>query len=198
MPWPVVFLAAIISRWHGGGFFKSPKTLKNLAWGFVCASPVAYAYYQSGFTPLLTIVVFILVLIGCAIGKATGHGGGMDLSHNPKEPGAGRELERVESLIFWAYSYLPRRVYDGLILMLTGVAAVLAGVVALAFVSPIGACILLYCGAAKWLAYEIGWRLYPEGNSEGPWQDVDEPTEIGELLTGLFVGLGLATVIFTF
>ena len=73
-------IGALISRWHGGGFFKSPKVLKNLFWAIPFALVSILAFHGS---PLWVQVLVAVIALALSIaGKAMGHGRGFRL----KEP----------------------------------------------------------------------------------------------------------------
>lgn len=185
----LAILMGLISRWHGGGFFKAPKLIKNLAWGFPLGG---YVWFQLS-SPLgfgWAVASALMVTLLCSLGKATGHGGGMDIGHSRKEPGQGRTLERLEFLIYWAHSHLPRWLYDAVLMSMTGLAAVLAAVLAITWINPQQAIFLVFAGLAKGPAYVLGWMIFPKGQGKGP-KDLDEPSEIGEFLTGAIVGAAL-------
>ena len=180
------FFMAFVSRWHGGGFFKAPKVLKNAVWAGALTVPVVLAY-----GPLLgfhaawpALVAFAL----CFAGKATGHGGGMDLGHSPKEPSNGRDLEKLEFIIFPLFDRIPRYWYDALLLALTGLAAVSGAVIALTPLNPIHGLILAAAGLLKPLGYMIGWKNFPD-NKNGA------ATVTGEVMAGFLVGLALVAVL---
>lgn len=189
------FIAAIVSRWHGGGFFKAPKIVKNMAWGTLLGVPTWAIYSWNGYDPTISISVGVAVTVLCGVLKATGHGGGIDVATNPKEPGNGRTVERLEYLILFLHDKINRRLYDTLLLVLTGVAAVLPAVIALGYIHLIIGFIVLIGGALKGLAYYFGWTVYGFKYRDGPkeWQS---PTKIGELLTGAFMGLTVAIALF--
>jgi hypothetical protein len=177
-------LGGALSRWHGGGFVGgSPKMLKNFLW----ALPLAIGSYIATHGWLLAALALGL----CMIGKATGHGGGIDLAHNPKEPGAGRSPEKLEYLILWLHGRMPQYWYDALLLAISGIAAVSGAVVAIAHVSIPAALIVAIGGALKGLAYMIGWE-FEKLLVTVEQDDFNEPTELGEFLAGFFAYLAFA------
>lgn len=199
-------LGGVISRWHGGGFIGgSPKVLKNFVWAaplaigsMVAFAPIAPAIYEMvnfihAVMPLQAFYAACgaIFLALCMIGKATGHGGGMDLGHNPKEPGKGRKPEKLEYLIIWLHGRIPQYWYDALLLSITGIAAMSGAALAMASVHPVAALIVAFGGAMKGLAYMIGWEFEKLLVTVEP-EDFNEPTEIGEFLTGLFAYLAFA------
>lgn len=193
-----------LSRMCGGAPPKLPLGLDQ--WLF--AIPVVLVLYSLlaplGL-PFLTISLLIAAgYFGAFLGKRTGHGGGMDLAHSPKEPNAGREPEKLEYLMLWLHGKIDQRLYDLILVTLTGVAVTfVSAVICFCYGLIIPGIILLIAGAAKGLAYEIGWRLFDVEAGAGrvnghtmlryP-QHLDHPTAIGEFLTGIFLGLGLVTL----
>lgn len=183
-------IGGLISRFHGGGFVGGfNKSIKNIIW----ALPFGVIAYYCTQSWLLCLLCFTL----CLAGKATGHGGGMDLGFNSKEPNNGRKPEKLEYIILWAHPYLPRYVYDALLLAIVGFAAVSGLSLALLINGDaVNAAIIAVSGAAKALAYMIGWVIYPESEGEGH-KDFNEATEIGEFLTGVFAYMGLGWLVVT-
>ena len=186
----------VLSRWHGGGFISgSPKVLKNSLWALPFAAVSFLALHAHGVDgwPLYLAAAVSFAL--CLFGKATGHGGGMDLAHSPKEPGGNpsRTLEKLERLIFWLYDKLPRYWYDFTLLVVIGLASTSGAALALGYVNPLAGLIVAAGGAMKAVAYAIGWRLHDLFSwPDSLPKDFDEPTELGEFLTGAFAFTGLA------
>lgn len=178
---------ALVSRIHGG-LIKAPKTVKNLLW----AAPFGYVTFEAyqSVSAVSAILAATFATAVCMAGKATGHGGGMDLATNPKEPYAGRKPEKLEHLIYWLHDDIPRYWYDALLLAIVGLVAVLGAVIPLAYINPIAALILAIGGMSKAVAYMIGWAVYPSGEGNGV-NGFNESTQLGEFLTGLFAGLTL-------
>lgn len=183
-------LGGLISRWHGGGFFKAAKVLKNAVWSL----PFTYVAFIAH-TGYWAIACALLVFIASFAGKATGHGGGMDLGTNHKEPGAGRDPEKLEWFLVWAHDDLPRYWYDAALMTWIGFVGSLGAAIAIGVVNPWAGVVIALGGAMKGLAYMIGWRL--EGKLSSFPKDLKEPTEIGEFLTGVFAfgSLGIAYLI---
>lgn len=189
-------VGAVISRWHGGGFVGgSPKMLKNFLWALPFGVISFAAYFHDNLLKAITIGVISLAV--CMLGKTTGHGGGMDLGHNPKEAGDGREPEKVEYLILWirkAFHVKRSYWYDALLLALVGLFAVAGAAIAVGWTNPLAGIIIALGGVLKAPAYMIGWAIFPDGQGDGP-KDLDEATAIGEFLTGFFAFLALAIAI---
>lgn len=172
----------LVSRFHGGGFYGGfSKTIKNLMW----AVPFALA---AGLLGEWWLGLVALPL--CLFGKATGHGGWMDLGTWTKP----RSDERIEFIIKPLRDKMPVYWYDVLGMALVGFAAVSGAVIAFAFINPLSASIIALGGLFKAVAYMIGWWIFPEYRGIGP-EDFDTSTEIGEALTGFFAYAGLAAAL---
>jgi len=128
-------VGAFISRFHGGGFFDSPRWLRNTLWA------LPFAVLAGPWAP----VAFTM----CFLGKTTGHGRGISLG----EPLKG-EPEKLEVFTLWLLPYLTDYQYKLLLLFVSGILSVSGGI----FISPY----VLNGGALKPLAYAIGWSTYPE------------------------------------
>jgi hypothetical protein len=213
-------VGALLSRWHGGGFISgSPKILKALLWSLPIAGCTAKAWYDERypavnwvwsisqniealnkihFDVLFNVIigfVFISVLALCMLTRNTGHGGGMDMATSVKEPGAGREPEKLEYLILWLHPILPRYWYDALLLSIIGLAGALAPAIAIGLINPTAGALVAFGGAfGKASGYMIGWEIFEDGSGEGP-KDLNEATEIGELLYGLFYYVSFFTAL---
>ena len=186
-----VILGATLSRWHGGGFFKAAKWVKNLAFSLPLGLSLIFLSYQS----LMTLgygnfadVFAALLATGVILGfKALGHGGGFDLGHSEQEPPNGRDLERIEKWFFLyprVYNSLPRYWYDALILTIKGGLMSAAPAAIIAVKSAIGAVIMLSGGLIGFpAAYMIGWFIFD--NSPKILLKIGlEPTELAEFLSG--------------
>ena len=196
-----VLLTAIIgsfmSRWHGGGFISgSPKLLKAFLWSLPFAAATGAAFYFDGRSWTVIGIVAALVLAGCMVFKNTGHGGGMDLAHNSKEPGAGREPEKLEYLILWMHGKVPQYWYDFTLLAIIGTASTLLPAVAIGIINPLAGIIVLAGGTlGKSCGYAIGWKLADAGWLDDLPYDFNHATAVGEALTGLFAYTALAIAI---
>jgi len=183
----LIWALPFVSRWHGGGFFKAPKIVKTLIWALPFG--VSSFIISLGLGLKLAAVLGVSSFILCALGKATSHGGFMDLGTWDKP----RENERLELLIKPLKGKIPEYCYDALGLAVVGLASVSGGIIPLAIQNPFAGPILAIGGVSKALAYMIGWQFLPTQGENMP-VDMDEHTEIGEILTGAFAGftLGLA------
>ena len=177
----VVVLSAIIgsllSAWHGGAFnTNTPKVLKNILWALPFAF-VVFTAFHGWVAYLCAFVAFAL----CAAGKATGHGGWIDVGTWLKP----REDERLEFLIRWLHDDIQEKHYDLLGLMLLGFTAVSGAALTLAFVNIRASLIIALGGIMKGAAYKIGWWMFPD-NAKG------RATRTGEVLAGAFAYGALA------
>lgn len=184
-------IGGLISRWHGGGFnLKSSKTLKNIVWAapFALCSVFPLLQYTNIFVAGL---IEAMTLLLCLSGKATGHGGGMDLGHSTKEPYAGRKPEKLEYLILWLHGKISQYHYDAILLAIIGFAAVSGGVLVFGYLNIWAGFIIAVGGLLKSFSYMIGWALSDDDLEVMP-NDLREPTAVGEFLTGFFAYSSLA------
>lgn len=222
-------IGAFLSRWHGGGFISgSPKLLKAFIWSLPFAlasgaaihlSDIPMNFFQwlderngesCGYVETCHAAWMLwafsagcglAVLIGCMVFKNTGHGGGMDLAHNTKEPGKGREPEKLEYLILWANAGKTRYWYDFALLAIIGGFSTFPAFLAFSFVDiPAGMVVLAGGLFGKPCGYAIGHALADKGLLEKLPDDLDHATAVGEFLTGLFAycGLSIATIMVIF
>lgn len=165
-------ILGLISRWHGSSL-PPGKVIKSIAW----AVPLAALVFVLNGGILLTLVALVL----CALGKSTGHGAWFDLG--TWQGGNDREVA-LEPLIKWLKPYLNQYDYEALGMGVVGFAAVFGAVVALCFVKPYFALLLGIAGFFKWVAYTIGWTV-----------SAKRATMIGEFLTGLFVDIAILIIL---
>ncbi len=118
----------------------------------------------------------VLVVTLTALIKSTGHGNFMDLGSwdKPTDP------ETLEFLIAPLREVLSGYWYDFTGLAVIGLLGSIPYAVAIYKLSIKASVIILAGGALKSVAYAIGWVT-----------STQYPTEVGELLTGLFVGISL-------
>jgi len=178
------FFGALVSRWHGGGFFDFPKILKSIVWALPFSMLAAFMVYDAHLKIEWAGAAFLGCLAICALGKSSGHGGFFDLGTWEKP----RDDERLEFLIKHLKTKIPEYWYDAAGLAIVGIAAVLGAAIAMAFVNPIFSVILILCGAAKAPAYMIGWAVFST-NRRG------RATETGEYLTGFFAYLAVPLIL---
>ena len=174
---------ALMSRIHGG-LIHTKKGYKNALWAlpFGMAACVMYAIGAP-----MAIAGFISFAGGFL--KGAGHGGGIDMGTNLKEPGQGRSLEVVERLIYpWLYNRISRYHYDAVLMALTGLVAVIVPSLVIGWLNPLSGVLVAVGGLCKCFAYMIGWKLFPLPSD-------DRNTKTGEILTGAFAGLGLGLAV---
>jgi len=164
----IIAAGGVASRWHGGGIFQTaPKVIKNTVWALPFALTVYFAAYNIWFS----LCAFVL----CLAGKATGHGGFMDLGTNPKEPFNGRTPEKLEWLILWLYPHMPRYWYDALGMCLMGLAATSGAAMVFWYIGDHNAAYAFtVAGLAKGPCYMLGRFI-----------STKYATELGEFFTGL-------------
>ncbi len=194
----VVVLSAfigLVSRWHGGAFLDAPKLLKAFVWSvpLVLCSVFAVFPHTNFF-----VCVFIAtsVLAWSMVFKQTGHGGGFDLGHSDKEPGAGRDPEKLEYLILWLHGKMPRYWYDFLMMSIIGVFSTAGAAIAVGWYYPAAGVVIGIGGLLKAPAYAIGWVLDDAKLLGGLPETINHPTAIGEVLTGVSMGaaVGIAAL----
>ena len=161
-------IGAFLSRWHGGGFFKSPKVLKNLFWAIPFALVSILAFHGSPLWVQITVAVISLAL--SIAGKAMGHGRGFRL-HEPMKLGS--EPEVIEAII---PDKLPLYWYKVAIMSLTGFCAVSGAVLPVLAVNPKAAVIIALGGLFKGVNAMV----------------FDKHTELRELADGYMAYVSLA------
>ncbi len=163
------------SRMCGGGWPKLPWGLDQWAH---CLPYIALLWPVCGWWS-------IPAYLGAVLGKRTGHGAWMDMATSPKT----WAREKLDVMIEWARPHLTPYGYDLLGISLSGLAITIAPALAcVAFGQGDAGIALIVSGLMKGLAYSkaFEWPDYREMPD-----DVNEPTELGELLTGLFAGIGV-------
>jgi len=184
----VIPFMAWVSRMAGGGWPKLPFGLDQ--WLF----SLPYAALLGPLTGWWAVLAYL----GAVIGKRTGHGRGISLKE-PMKPGS--EPEILEYPVLWLQPHLSVYAYKGLILAMTGMLGVLASVVLCAIWGQwLAAGALFLSGMAKTPAYMIGWAIFPDGGDSrfdtSIAAQLNEATEIGEFLAGLFAGVGVVAAAF--
>lgn len=184
-------IGGALSRWHGGGFVGgSPKILKAFLWALPFSLCTLFALLQDTKGFVFIAAVTTGVLLWSMVFKNTGHGGGMDLAHSTKEPGAGRTPEKLEYLILWLHGKMPQYYYDLLLLTIIGLFSTAGAAIGVGLVNVAAGAVIALGGLGKPLGYAVGWWVFPEGRGDGP-KNFDEATAIGEFLTGVFAFLAL-------
>ena len=126
--------------------------------------------------------------LAAVLGKRTGHGQYIHLGYLPRQ-----DYSLDEKLDFLLKPFFGEdsggnywRSVAGL--ALTGVAVtLLPGLVYGFLINGLSGCIIVLSGTLKGLAYMIGWDMHKKGYAE-------EPTKIGEILTGAFAYGTLALI----
>lgn len=173
-------LGALLSRWHGGGFFPAPKLLKTALFALFPAVCLGLMIPNDNVWTWLGWITFAFAATGTI--KASGHGGLFDLSTSEKEPFNGRDLEKIEHLLYpWAYDLLDRYWYDSLGMALKGLLMSLGVAIPLLVYAPPLAVPVILGGIMLAPSYMIGWKFFPEKYA----------TEVGEYLGGFFFYLGV-------
>jgi len=138
----VSFLQGFLSRWHGGGYFKAPKVVKNMVWAlpFSIITFLAFndRYGIDSQTICATIVCFALCLL-----KAMGHGRFFRLNEPMK---LGSEPEVIEAVI---PDKIPLYWYKVTGMALVGLCAVSGSILTLGYLDPLMGFIVAIGGAFK-------------------------------------------------
>jgi hypothetical protein len=180
-------IGGLLSRWHGGGFLSgSPKTLKNILWALpfgLCSLSAVLPYT----TNLVSVLIATTALCLCVAGKATGHG----RVWNPYSPlDETKKPEKLEHLIMPLRKILPAFWYKFIAMALIGFSACSGAVFAFGYVNVWSGCLVAIGGLLKAVAYVFGRKFQFIFSDFG--DELDEPTEIGEFLTGFFAYTFLA------
>jgi len=174
-----IALGAALYRWRGHGRASGPRWLKLALAAAFLALPAELERglaLEATWDGLIVLAAFLAALWGLS----RAHGSYYDLGHN----GAGSEDDwRWAELQLAAVRWLPLR--EGLLLALTGLAATAGPGLALLLLGDWGGLWLAASGALKAPAYAIGWTLTKGRRA----------TEIGEWLTGAFMGLGVGNAV---
>lgn len=175
-------LGGWISRMCGGAPPKLPFGLDQWLYALPYGALIAYALHLA-FPHSATIIISgtLGLYLLTVMAKRTGHGGGMDLGHST----VARKDEALEFLIKRWRGRISEYAYDFLLLAITGLAVTLPSAIALIFISPACALLMIYSGVCKSISYVIGWRIYPHGEGKGL-PHLREATAIGEFVSGYF------------
>lgn len=172
-------IGALLSRWHGGGFFSAPKFIMTASFALFPAICLGLMIPNDNVWTWLGWVLFALFVTGTV--KATGHGGVYDLGTSEKEPFNGRDLEKIERALYpWAYDMLNRYWYDSLGMALKGLLMSLGVAIPLLVYEPALSIPVILGGIMLAPSYMIG-RLFTEKYA----------TEFGEYVGGFFFYLGV-------
>lgn len=163
---------------------------KDFIWGipFVIVTVVALKGTSLGI--LWIILLSVLTLGGATLSKRMGHGQYMDLGTWTKKI----EPQRIDPLVEAMWGVDRNTLEDNVKgnywrdftgLAITGLVGVLIpSTILLVTGHPLLALLVLLGGALKAVGYFLGWWLWP-----------NKATEVGETLTGAFVGVALGIVL---
>ena len=181
----------LISRLHGLQTSLLSKSVMNVLWALPLAfwSAMIVAEYPHHEYWQVALSSFFAGA-ACTAGKATGHGrvwnpfSPLDLSKDP---------EQIEAVTSWLIGRVSDFWYKTIAMALIGLAAVSGAAIVVSFYSPLGGAIIAVGGMMKALAYIIGRKFSPNLGKH-----LDEPTEYGEVLTGIFAytAMGLAVILY--
>ncbi len=181
-----------LSRMCGGAPPKLPWGLDQWFYampymliGLPALGAIAAAMELNSRTRKYAYAILPVTYFSAVTGKRTGHGGGLDMGNSDKEPGDGRDPEKLEYLILWLHDKMPRYWYDALLMAITGVAVTIPAGIVVSFLNPGMGVFLALSGLSKAPAYMIGWTVYPIGFGRGI-PHLNEATAVGEFLTGFF------------
>lgn len=204
----ILFVGAFgwLSRMSGGGWPKLPWGLDQHLWAIPYGILGGGLAHYGGFGWASTTGAVGLSYLTAFFAKRTGHGTYMTLPYSIK---TGLEPERLDFIVKYFFGRDPRFVpkefprdvlvrnimkygekklmYRNLTgLFVTGMGVSLgAMIVALCTGHPVIAILLFASAGCKTLAYYIGYKIVKDPTK--PLQ-----TEIGEILTGIFAGIGIA------
>lgn len=187
-----VSLYGVLSRMCGGGYLDLPYGLDQWIYALPYGILGALCGILLGGWPF--VVGFFIVSFAFAfLGKRTGHGSYMDLATWTKGNEEPERLDFIVRLFFGRDKFTADNQYqrDLFGLCVTGAFVTLGAVGCLIYTGHyILAPLVFLGGAAKGLAYIIGWSINP-GHVPNSQSELDEATEVGELLTGVFGGIPL-------
>lgn len=167
-------LGALLSRWHGGGFFSAPKLLKTGLFALFPAVCLGLMIPNDNVWTWLGWITFALIVTGAV--KASGHGKFFDLG-SWKLPA---KDERIEFIIKPLWGKIPEYWYDSLGMALKGLLMSLGVAIPLLVYAPPLAVPVILGGIMLAPSYMIG-RLFTEKYF----------TEFGEYVGGFFFYLGV-------
>ncbi len=171
---------ALLSRWHGGGFFHTDKVLINIIWGLCITIALAFMIPNDNIWTYSGWLVFCFAVSIAT--KATGHGGFFDLGTSEEEPFNGRDLEKIEHVLYPIfYDWLPRYWYDVLGMTVKGLLTSLGAAIPLLVYNPPLAVPIILGGLFMGVCYMIGRAFFPPTYA----------TEPAEYLSGLFLFTGI-------
>lgn len=173
----------VVSRIHGGGIIELQKVWANLLWAlpFAMTTLLIYDVYFSLTGSIFSAIITLLVTMAF---KGTGHGqyftlGNYDADDKPEA------LDPIVEAIYGPETKENKPTRDLIGLTIVGAAATLPCALYLLPVNGLAAILVTFGGALKSVAYYIGWKLFDPTK-------FPSPTNVGEVLTGIFAMGGLA------
>lgn len=164
---------AFLSRLHGGWPDFGQRWMHNVLWSLPLAILSGWSLAKFGYDGWICLSSATASFLICMALKATGNGTFRDMGHMayPEKP------EKIEHLILPLHGKISEYFYDMIGNILLGVGSVLGLIIVLSFVNTILAVAMFIGGASKAIGYMVGWTLK------------SNQTEVGELLSGFFVGV---------
>lgn len=183
----VITYGGIVSRIHGGGIFPTRKVWTNLLWALPFGIST-FLIYDVFFGLTTSLICGIICTLMTMVLKGTGHGqyfnlGQYDADDKPEA------LDPIVELMYGKETPENKTSRDFVGLTVVGAAAVLPTVLFLLPINLFLAIVLFVGGAAKSFAYLVGWTLFNPNK-------FPSPTNVGEVLTGIFAFLGLANALY--
>lgn len=184
----------VVSRIHGGGIIELQKVWANLLWAlpFAMTTLLIYNVYFSLTGSIFSAIITLLVTMAF---KGTGHGQYFTLGHGGARGGSlvsdydaddkPEALDPIVEAIYGPETKENKPTRDLIGLTIVGAAATLPCALYLLPVNGLAAILVTLGGALKSVAYYIGWKLFDPAK-------FPSPTNVGEVLTGIFAMGGLA------
>lgn len=184
----VIAYGGIVSRIHGGGIIAIRKVWTNLLWAlpFGISTLLIYDVYFSLTTSIICGIMCTLITMAL---KGTGHGQYFTLGNYTVSNDKPEALDPIVELVYGEETLTNKASRDFMGLAVVGAAAVLPMVLFLLPINLFLAIVLFMGGAAKAFAYLVGWTLFDRN-------EFPSPTNVGEVLTGIFAFLGLANALY--
>lgn len=183
----VIAYGGVVSRIHGGGIIAIRKVWTNLLWALPFGIST-FLIYHVFFSLTLSVICGIICTLLTMVLKGTGHGQYFTLGHYDADDKP-ETLDPIVDLVYGKETPTNKASRDFVGLAVVGAAAVLPMVLFLLPINLFLAIVLFAGGAAKALAYSVGWTLFNQNK-------FPSPTNVGEVLTGIFAFLGLANALY--
>lgn len=194
----VIAYGGVVSRIHGGGIIAIRKVWTNLLWALPFGIST-FLIYHVFFSLTLSVICGIICTLLTMVLKGTGHGQYFTLGHGVARGGSlvsdydaddkPETLDPIVELMYGKETPENKTSRDFVGLTVVGAAAVLPMVLFLLPINLFLAIVLFIGGAAKSFAYLVGWTLFDRN-------EFPSPTNVGEVLTGIFAFLGLANALY--